>query len=80
MDIKVFEGIKAKIEALKEKKIKAETNRENIISTWEKEHGVATLEQAQELLEKTNEEIAANDEKKEDLYKELVSLVDWNSI
>jgi hypothetical protein len=77
MDVKQFESIKAKIEVLKEKKIKAETNIEGIVTNWEKQYGIKTVEEAQALLDDTAEKIKDNEKEIDELFRELDGVTEW---
>jgi septal ring factor EnvC (AmiA/AmiB activator) len=80
MDVKQFEEIKGKIETLKEKKIRAETNLESIVAGWKKQYGITTVEEAQKKLDATEDAIEKNDAKIDDLYKELEGLTNWGLV
>jgi len=80
MDVKQFEEIKGKIETLKEKKIRAETNLESIVAGWKKQYGITTVEEAQKKLDDTEDAIEKNDAKIDDLYKELEGLTNWGLV
>ena len=80
MDVKQFEEIKGKIETLKEKKIRAETNLESIVASWKKQYGITTVEEAQKKLDATEDAIEKNDAKIDDLYKELEGLTNWGLV
>ena len=80
MDVKQFEEIKGKIETLKEKKIRAETNLESIVARWKKQYGITTVEEAQKKLDATEDAIEKNDAKIDDLYKELEGLTNWGLV
>lgn len=80
MDATTFERIKTKIESLKTRKSKAEGAMESIIAQWKKEFNISTVEDAQALLVKMEEEKDALETELEDYNKELMGITNWSLV
>ncbi len=76
-DVKNFENIKEKIEALKAKKAKAEGAMETIQKEWEASYGVSSVEEITSLLETKKQEQQENEEALDAVYQELSGLTNW---
>lgn len=80
MDTREFEGIKKKIDILKEKRAKANGAIENILDTWKKQYSIGSVEEAEEQLKILQDEYDKNNSKIEAWYEELKGLCNWGLV
>ena len=77
MDTRTFENIKNKIDALKEKRAKAEGAMESILENWKVEHKISTVEEAEDLLKFMEEKLTDTQNTIDELYEQLKGLTNW---
>ena len=80
MDTREFEGIKKKIDILKEKRAKANGAIENILDTWKKQYSIKSVEEAEEQLKTLQDEYDKNNSKIDAWYEELKGLTNWGLV
>jgi DNA repair exonuclease SbcCD ATPase subunit len=80
MDVKQYENIKAKIEALKTKRAKAEGSMETILANWKSAHGISTIEEAEALEKEMSSQVEKAQEEIDELYTELKGLTNWGLV
>ena len=61
-----FENIKARIDKLKNEKARAEGQKQSIEETWKRDFNVSTLEEAEDLMDKMQQELEEHKAKQEE--------------
>lgn len=80
MRVEDFKRLKEQIASAKEKKIKLEVQLEQITSDLKKDFGVKSLKEAEELYEKMDKEIEADQEKLQGYLDEIEGMTNWDEL
>lgn len=80
MNIREFEQIKNKIETAKDNSSRIKGAMSKYEEQWKNEFKVNTIEEAQTLLEKTEESILDDETQVDKMYSKLEKVADWDAI
>ena len=80
MDATRFETLKAKCNALKDKKTKADGARETLVQGWVTRLGLSTAEEVASYVTTQEADITDSESRMDELMKELEGLTNWSAI
>lgn len=80
MNIKEFEQLKEKLTAAKEAKNRLEGVKEQLFANLKSDTGFDTLEEAEDELEKIGTAKESLISERDSLYKELLSMANWDEL